>query len=395
MQSDKLLPHGQHVMTVCNACRYCEQYCPVFPAMENRLTFAKGDLMYLANLCHNCGECLYACQYAPPHEFGINVPRALAELRLQSYEDYCWPRPLARLFQHTGLLSSLGLAVAFTAVMLAASVWTSGDAVWSSRRDFYAVVPHGVMVSLFSLVFGFVVLALSMSVRRFWSSIGTAATPRLDTPLSGWAALRDALTLRHLHGSGGDCTSAEEERTPWRRWFHHCTFYGFMLCFASTSVAAFYHSFLHWEAPYPYLSLPVVLGTVGGLGLIVGPAGLVILRRRRDRTLGDPEQDGMDVSFITLLFLTSLTGLALLVLRERSLMGPLLIVHLGVVLALFVTLPYGKFVHGLYRAAALLKYAREDAPGQPAVARPERAPAIDAPEYLPPPARVRGEQPIQ
>ena len=40
-------------------------------------------------------------------------------------------------------------------------------------------------------------------------------------------------------------------------------------------------------------------------------------------------------------------------------MGALLIVHLGIVLALFVTLPYGKFVHGLYRLAALVKYRRE------------------------------------
>ncbi len=103
----------------------------------------------------------------------------------------------------------------------------------------------------------------------------------------------------------------------------------------------------------------------------------------------------MDVSFITLLFLTSLTGLLLLVLRERWSMGPLLIVHLGVVLALFVTLPYGKFVHGLYRAAALLKYTREDAAGQPEVVRPERAPALGTAEYIGAPVSVRGEQPIQ
>ena len=72
-------------MTVCNACRYCEQYCPVFPAMEERRTFAKADLALLANLCHNCGECLYACQYAPPHEFGINVPKTLAQELLRFY----------------------------------------------------------------------------------------------------------------------------------------------------------------------------------------------------------------------------------------------------------------------------------------------------------------------
>src|SRR6266536_6007983 len=99
-----LVAKGQHVMTVCNACRYCEAYCPVFPAMEQRLTFAKADLAYLANLCHNCGECLYACQYAPPHEFGINVPRVMTELRLRSYEDYAWPRFLGAAFRHNNLM---------------------------------------------------------------------------------------------------------------------------------------------------------------------------------------------------------------------------------------------------------------------------------------------------
>jgi citrate/tricarballylate utilization protein len=393
MPSDERLALGEHVMTVCNACRYCEQFCPVFPAMENRLTFARGDLMYLANLCHNCGECLYACQYAPPHEFAINVPRTLAQIRLASYEDYCWPQPLARLFRRNGLVTSVSLACALTVIMFAATVWMRGDRVWQTGgAEFYAVVPHGLMVSLFGSVFAFVVLALAVSLHQFWKSIDTAATAR-EPPFSDLAALRDALTLRQLHASGDDCTSAEEERTPWRRWFHHCTFYGFMLCFASTTVAAIYHSVFHWEAPYPYLSLPVVLGTIGGLGLLAGPIGLLILRQRRDRTLGDPEQDGMDVSFITLLFLTSATGLLLLVLREQSLMGPLLIVHLGVVLALFVTLPYGKFVHGLYRAAALVKYAREDTPGH--AANPDATPALRTPDYVGAPAEVRGEQPVQ
>jgi citrate/tricarballylate utilization protein len=41
-------------------------------------------------------------------------------------------------------------------------------------------------------------------------------------------------------------------------------------------------------------------------------------------------------------------------------MNALLIVHLGAVLALFLTLPYGKFVHGIYRTAALLQYAKEN-----------------------------------
>src|SRR3984957_19639403 len=83
-----LIREGQRVMTVCNACRDCEGYCPVFQAFEHRVTFAQGDLAYLANLCHDCGECLYACQYAPPHEFGINVPKTLGEIRVSACQLY-------------------------------------------------------------------------------------------------------------------------------------------------------------------------------------------------------------------------------------------------------------------------------------------------------------------
>jgi citrate/tricarballylate utilization protein len=103
----------------------------------------------------------------------------------------------------------------------------------------------------------------------------------------------------------------------------------------------------------------VLLGTAGGVGLLIGPLGLWLIRARRDPALGDPRQTGMDEGFLALLFLTSLTGMALLLLRDAPYMGALLIIHLGVVMALFLTLPYGKFVHGLYRASALLKYARE------------------------------------
>ena len=338
---------GEHVMTVCNACRYCEQYCPVFPAMEERLTFGKADLAYLANLCHNCGECLYACQYAPPHEFGINVPQTLAEIRLQTYQDYCWPRFAGVAFRRQGLLTALLLVVALTVIMSLSS--KPGPYLF----DFYSVVPYDVMVALFGGVFLFVMVALSIGVWRFRREI---------RPGRGGAskAAGDVLTLRHLHGSGVDCSSGEEQRSPWRRWFHHCTFYGFMLCFASTTTAAVYHHVFELFAPYPYTSVPVVLGAAGGIGLVIGPAGLFALRRKRDPALGGRAQDGLDESLIALLLLTSLTGLALMVLRDApALMSPLLIVHLASVLALFLTLPYGKFVHGFYRSAALMKFRAE------------------------------------
>jgi len=368
----QIVAQGQHVMTVCNACRYCEQFCPVFPAMEERLTFAEADLNYLANLCHNCGECLYACQYAPPHEFGINVPRTLAEIRLRSYEQYCWPRAFGAAFKAHGTLTALTLAAGLTLLMFAATWTMNGDALRESNPggDFYAIVPHAVMVALFGSVGLFVLTALGAGTIRFWRDVhrGPAAGLTAAALGHGW---REAMTLRHLHTTGVDCTSAEEVRTPWRRWFHHCTSYGFLLSFASTTVAAIYHTVFGWHAPYAYSSFPVVLGTLGGAGLLMGPAGLFALRRRRDPALGDPAQEGLDESFIALLFLTSLTGLLLLVLRDRAIMAPLLLVHLGLVLTLFLSLPYGKFVHGFYRTAALVKYAVETA------ARPDVRSASD------------------
>jgi citrate/tricarballylate utilization protein len=365
-RASRLLSEGERVMTVCNACRYCEQYCPVFPAMEQRVTFGKADLVYLANLCHNCGECLYACQYAPPHEFGINVPQTLAEIRLRSYEEYCWPAFLGAAFRRNGVVTALLLAAAFSAVLFVAARTTNpvGFNQPSPAGDFYSVVPHAVMVSLFGAVGIYVLAALGIGLRRLRSAFAAIEPDRrfgaTRAPASAtWRAWRDVLTLRHLHTTGVDCTTDEEARSPWRRWYHHATFYGFMLCFASTSVAAVYHSLFGWIAPYGYTSLPVLLGTAGGLGLVIGPAGLLALRRRRDPALSAAGQQGLDESFIALLLVTSLTGLALLVLRTQAVMATLLVVHLGAVLALFVTLPYGKFVHGIYRAAALAKYAAE------------------------------------
>ncbi|MCY1371107.1 CitB domain protein [compost metagenome] len=132
-----------------------------------------------------------------------------------------------------------------------------------------------------------------------------------------------------------------------------------MLCFASTCVATLYHYLLGLHAPYALTSLPVLLGTTGGIGLVIGPVGLLWLNLRRHAAHGDVAQRPMDRGFIALLLLTSLTGLALLAWRDTRFMALLLAVHLGVVMALFFTLPYGKFAHGIFRCAALLKFAIE------------------------------------
>ncbi len=344
-----LAREGARILTICNACRYCEGYCAVFPALERRVDFAAADLDYLANLCHNCAECYYACQYAPPHEFGVNVPKTLAEIRASSYRNHAWPAPLAAAFRRNGLVVSLLLVIALAAWIAGTSGSTAPPA------QFYQVVSHRAMIAVFGVVSLFVFTALLAGCVRFWRQTRGGAVN-----LSAMKeALKDGFRLTYLHGDGQGCTYPKERRSLARWWFHHLTFYGFLLCFGATSVAAIYHYAFGWRAPYGYFSLPVVLGTLGGLGLLAGPAGLFWLKKRGDDATRDSQQDGMDLAFIALLFSTSATGLLLLGLRETSAMPALLTIHLATVLALFITLPYGKFVHAIYRLAALVRYALE------------------------------------
>ncbi|OAI94114.1 tricarballylate utilization 4Fe-4S protein TcuB [Pseudomonas putida] len=347
-------------MRICNACRYCEGFCAVFPAMTRRLEFGKADIHYLANLCHNCGACLHACQYAAPHEFAVNVPQAMARVRLDTYAEYAWPRSLGRLYQRNGL--TLALASGFALVLfLCLTLLAMGNLFTAMPGgNFYGIFPHNTLVLMFGSVFGFALIALGLGVRRFWRDV---SPPPASTALKTAAAVEATASVARLKyldgGHGQGCNNADDRFTLWRRRFHHLTFYGFMLCLAATATATLYHYLLGLAAPYPLTSLPVMLGIAGGLGLLVGPAGLLYLNLQRDPTQGDAKQKPMDRGFIALLLLVSASGLALLAFRETSALGLLLALHLGLVMAFFLTMPYSKFAHGMFRSAALLKHAIE------------------------------------
>ncbi len=355
------LAEADRLMTVCNSCRYCEGLCAVFPAMELRRSFFDGDLNYLANLCHGCGACLSDCQFAPPHEFNVNVPQTLAKLRADTYQAYAWPRAFSGLFERNGLYISIIAALSVT--LFVAGFAASNDpgvlfATHTGPGAFYRLMPHNAMAVLFVGVTLYVIVAVSMGIRLFWTDIGEPGRT-LREPQSIWQAMKDASTLRYLDGGGVGCMNKDERPTDRRRLYHHFTFYGFLLCLAATSVATLYHYIAGREAPYFWYDLPVVLGTLGGIGLLVGPVGLLLEKWQRDPQLLDQARMGMDVAFLVMLFLTSFTGLLLLFCRQTPAMGLLLALHLGVVFSLFLTMPYGKFMHGIYRFLALVRYAKE------------------------------------
>ena len=354
MHSVELEQQARRFTEICNACRYCEGYCAVFPAIELRRQFTSGDLSYLANLCHDCRGCYYSCQYAPPHEFALNLPKAFAELRLQTYERYAWPRPLAALFRRSGL-SALILSLVCIGVFLWLAKPLASTVPVTAPGAFYAVVSEGVMIAITGIAFLFAIVALAVGAVRFWRD--TSSPSVLN---SSWlSALSDIFTLRNLGGGGDGCNNKDESFSQSRRYFHHALFYGFLLCFASTCTAAFYEHILGRVSPYPFLSLPVLLGTIGGISMIVGIAGLVQIKLTADSAPASRLLLDIDYSFLVLLFVAAATGLLLLAMRGTPALRALLAVHLGVIVAVFLILPYCKFVHGVYRAAALLRYSVE------------------------------------
>jgi citrate/tricarballylate utilization protein len=367
MHADVHLTEAARLMTVCNSCRYCEGLCAVFPAMELRSRFAEADLNYLANLCHSCGACYADCQFSPPHEFAVNVPRTLAEVRNRSYRNYAWPSVLRPLFDRNGVAVALIAALAVTAFLLGLLSWRGRATLTSAVGSFYALMPHTLMASLFGAIALYSILALAMGFRNFWREIGAdSVAARSGATL--WQAARDALSLRYLDGGGPGCSPDEDVPNDSRRIFHHLTFYGFALCFAATVTGTIYHYCLNWPAPYGWTTLPKLFGIPGGIGLIIGPIGLIREKLIRQAPVRDRAALAMEMAFLIMLFLAGSTGLALMLLRETALMGIMLAIHLGVIAALFLTMPYGKFVHGLYRFGALALSAAERRSGRAATA---------------------------
>ncbi len=363
MHATEATQAAQRSIDICNACRYCEGYCAVFPAMMLQRAFTTEDMSYLANLCHNCNGCYHACQFSPPHAYGINLPQQFAEIRVESYAEYAWPKGMGSAFARNGRAMLTLTAAALAFVVLAMLLLVPNAALFgalSGAGAFYRVIPWGVMASFAGVTLLFSLVALLMAARNFWRDTASSLTRTISFSAIR-TALSDAATLRYLGGghTGGGCNDLDASFSHTRRKLHHVLMYGFFLCFASTSVATLMDHFLGWQAPYSWYSLPVVLGSLGGIGMLIGCVGLIWVKIATDPAPVARAVLGGDYALLLMLALVAKTGLLLLLFRATPAMGMLLALHLGSVLALFLALPYGKFIHGILRFTALLKAAAE------------------------------------
>jgi citrate/tricarballylate utilization protein len=350
-------------LDVCNACRYCEGFCAVFPALERRRNFTISDVDYLANLCFDCRACYYACMFAPPHEFGVNIPQMMSEVRRDTYARYAPPAVLTRLLASNWVAS--GVLTLIAVVFFLAVVAATGDierlfTAHVGPGAFYRVIPYALMWMPAAFVSGTALALMVAGGVRFWRRTrGSVAD--YTSPGAVFKAATDALGLRYLRGGGaGGCPYPQDRPSSSRYVMHHLVFWGFVSALISTTSAYVQQHFLGWFPPYPFLNVAVISGSVGGVAMIVGCCGLLYLKDRSDRAPADRPLLRMDYLFLWVLILINATGLLLLLLRETPAMGSLLVIHLATVFALFLTMPYSKFAHFVYRYAALVQNRLEE-----------------------------------
>ena len=357
---ENLLADAQRQVTICNACRYCEGYCPAFPAMELRDEITTSDLSYIANLCHDCRACYQACPFTEPHEFAINIPALLSEARVATYAEYAAPHFAGDSFRSSRFTYVVAGTLAMLAAIAIAALALSHQLTPPVGRqgDFYAVISYGAILGPALLLSAYAATTVVIGAWRFFRAAGDRRRP--VTAREWPAVVGDILLLRWMRGGGDGCHYPDPEQpSTWRRWFHQAMAGGFLSAFLATIAAGVEQDLLGVQPPYPFVSAPVVLGAVGGALLLVGTVGLLALKGRDPDGLGSDVARSLDYSLLWSLTAIAVTGIALLLLRRTAAMGPVLIVHLACVAFFLVMLPYGKFVHVSYRAAALVIWQGE------------------------------------
>lgn len=354
MPFDDLFAEAERQLNVCNSCRYCAGYCPVWPALELRTSLTEGDITHLSNLCHDCRDCFTACMYTAPHEFDLNPPAIFTAVRERTYRDYVWPARVPRFMQgRRGMAVGLVLAIAF---LVGLSLMLTGGQVFADpgTGSPYELFNHTVMIAIFLIPALFTLVVMVSAVVKYWRDTHGPLKDLMN--YKAWErTLEQAAVMRHQTGGAEGCTYEENEPSSKRRRWHHLVMYGFILTFISTTSAAFMENILGQLPPYDYLSVPVMTGTVGGVMATIGCVALIRLKKRSDHFQTTETMLKADYGLLWALLFLMVSGLLVLVTRTTILFGPLLVLHLAAVLVAFAITPYTKFVHWPYRVLAVYK----------------------------------------
>jgi quinone-modifying oxidoreductase, subunit QmoC len=346
----ELMHRGGERVSRCFQCATCSAVCELapderpFPRRQVLLAqWGQGDQLAADSavwLCHQCNDCTVRCPRDVRPGDLMQVVRAMVIERLAA------PAFLGRLVANVNQTWPVLLGAPLLLWVLLLGM-TGHLGVPPGFHAYEQLVPHWLIYSVFFPVAAFVIGAAWVGGRRFWTLLGAVGPPRKGSFV---ANLMPVLGEIATHNRFGSCEAARP-----RRWGHLALLWGFIGAAATSGLLVVALYGFGAELPLPLDHPFKILGNISAVLLVAGGAVLLVNR------LGDPAKSGrstaFDSFFLTVVLLVIATGVLVEVGRfvfPAALACSLYVVHLGVVLTLFITFPYSKFAHMLYRTLAMV-----------------------------------------
>ena len=298
----------------------------------------------------------------PPHEFAINMPQGLCQARFETYEARSVPKGTSSVFRRSRSFSAIVGILGITLMFVFASVIGNPSRLISAQLiagSFYVIIPYLVIVGAGLIVGAFVLLTYALELRSFLVSIEVKFRDFFK-PKAFFLACADVLKHTWFRGGGAGCNYPKEQGKYSFMSLHMMVCYGFLSAILTTILSAIYQDYLHILPPFAITTPPVLFGIAGGALMVVGTSVLLYYNAVSGKAPSLKMMLNLDTAFLITLDVTAITGFLVLSLRSTSIMGTIFLLHLGLVLTLFLTAPYGKFVHFFYRFASLVKNRVEE-----------------------------------
>jgi quinone-modifying oxidoreductase subunit QmoC len=351
---------GGSSATQCYQCATCSSVCRLSPEgapfPRRQMLWAQWGLAdRLAAdpavwLCHQCNDCSTHCPR------GARPGDVLQAVRSLAVEALAFPALLGRLVARARTTWPLlvGVPLLFWVLLL---LGLGQLHVPPGFHAYEQVVPHWLIYAVFFPIAGFVILAGGAGGRRLWRSLGEGA-PRSGSFLANLAPVTLEIAT---HKRFGECGSA-----GYRRIGHLALFWGFVGA-AVTSGLLIIAIYVQGEALPLALGHPYkILGNVSAILLVLGGGILVTNRLTQKESVGGSTSFDWYLNGVVALVIVSGVGAegARLLATEgasAAVAVGIYVVHLGAVTTLFLTFPYSKFAHLVYRTLAMVheRMARE------------------------------------
>ncbi len=357
-----VLASGGEDLRKCMQCATCSSVCEILaaesPGPRKEMLWAQWGLRdrLMSDpdpwLCHQCGDCTRRCPR------GARPSDVMAALRREHIIHHSSPRWFGR-WANRPVNVLVIVAGALVVLLGASSMWqalgaTSFELSLTGPRavfPFWNGLPHWLLGSLFGALLAFDMAVLVRGASTFWRSMSAADGRPRGRPIG--SSLRAVLSRIVFHDDFAACATNQVRRRHHLFVVFGC---GALVLTSFWAVTARWNPLLAGTVyPFALWSPWKILANLGGASLLLGTSLMLWERWRRPESSGATRSS--DWILLALLLLIGLSGFAsegLHWLRVEPLRHAVYLVHLALVFALILLVPYSKLAHVVYRTVAMV-----------------------------------------